>query len=228
MKHENQLVLFANMPEITLYDRNDVANQKPMAASVSPRKKACDSLNERVVDDCVFGMGMTSWKSLIDRALITGHTQLFNKSDVHTGLRKPGHDYGAIPQLPDRGAEYVKCAQLIKGKDTIARKKVAYPSIKSRCNEASGFGFQVNGTATGIYITLTIKGARMSDIHIPYACVPFTDGLVADDIERHKIYLRGQVKTNLCNQGVAGTVSSKDMGVLVAAFNKVVEGIRCQ
>lgn len=65
-------------------------------------------LAQRSVDDCVFGLGFTNWKSVIDHALLTGHFELYESEDGMLGLRKHGHRYAPIPRLPAAGAVYVQ------------------------------------------------------------------------------------------------------------------------
>lgn len=68
---------------------------------------AAGQLAQRSVDDWVFGLGFTSWKSLIDHALWSGHFELFNAGDGLYGLRKHGHRYAPIPLLPAGGVCYI-------------------------------------------------------------------------------------------------------------------------
>lgn len=64
-------------------------------------------LSQRPVDDCVFGLGFTNWKALIDHALRSGHFELFSLAESHIGLRKHGFRHAPIPRLPPAGVTYV-------------------------------------------------------------------------------------------------------------------------
>jgi len=64
-------------------------------------------LAQRHVDDCVFGLGFTNWKVVIDHALSSNHYELC-EVDGRLGLRKHGFRYAPIPTLPSGGAAYVQ------------------------------------------------------------------------------------------------------------------------
>lgn len=64
-------------------------------------------LGQLPVDDCVFGLGFTNWKALIDHALRSGHFELFSYDEIRIGLRKHGYRYAPIPRLPAAGVTYV-------------------------------------------------------------------------------------------------------------------------
>jgi hypothetical protein len=60
------------------------------------------------VDDCVFGLGFTNWKCLIDHALLTGHFELHQTDERFIGLRKFGIRYSPIPRIPNAGVVYIQ------------------------------------------------------------------------------------------------------------------------
>ncbi len=66
------------------------------------------ALSEMVVDDRVLRLGKTSWKNLLDTAIATGHTELYESSQGEFGLRKPGFRFGPIARVPDIAVPYLR------------------------------------------------------------------------------------------------------------------------
>ncbi len=65
-------------------------------------------LGQMVVDDRAFKLGKTTWRNLIDMALSTGHTEIYESEDGEFGLRKPGFRFGPIATLPEVAVGYVR------------------------------------------------------------------------------------------------------------------------
>lgn len=65
-------------------------------------------LGQMVVDDRAFKLGKTTWRNLIDMALSTGHTEMYESEAGEFGLRKPGFRFGPIATLPDIAVGYVR------------------------------------------------------------------------------------------------------------------------
>ena len=78
------------------------------------------ALAHRAVDDCVFGLGFTNWKCLIDHALLTGHFDLYEADGGHLGLRKHGYKHAPIPRLPAGAASYIQHHLLTLASDRSA------------------------------------------------------------------------------------------------------------
>lgn len=71
------------------------------------------AMSQRSVDDWVFGLGFTNWKTVIDHALQTGHYELYASEDGCFGLRKHGYRYSPIPRLPVGGSTYIQQRLLV-------------------------------------------------------------------------------------------------------------------
>lgn len=93
--------------EPSAYDLNAVDDGiiRPTPASDG---SVASVLAQRSVDDWVFGLGFTNWKTVIDHALSTGHFELYSSDDGCLGLRKHGYRYAPIPRLPTGGATYIQ------------------------------------------------------------------------------------------------------------------------
>lgn len=74
---------------------------------IFPAGSAASHLAQSSVDDWVFGLGFTNWKSVIDHALRSGHFELYLTEDGCEGLRKHGYRYAPIPRLPAGGVCYI-------------------------------------------------------------------------------------------------------------------------
>lgn len=66
------------------------------------------ALSGMVVDDRALRLGKTTWKHLLDTAIETGHTELYDAEDGQVGLRKPGFRFGPIARMPDIAVPYVR------------------------------------------------------------------------------------------------------------------------
>lgn len=102
---EMQLSFLSTEP--TGFDVNAV-DDGVIRESVPVLGSAAHALAQRAVDDCVFGLGFTNWKCLIDHALLTGHFDLFEASGGELGLRKHGYQHAPIPRLPSGAASYIQ------------------------------------------------------------------------------------------------------------------------
>jgi hypothetical protein len=97
------------------------------------------ALAQRAVDDWVFCLGFTSWKAVIDHAILTGHHEIYNSEDGVLGLRKHGYRYAPIPRLPAGGATYTQQRLLsITSEQNIAsgrneRMVAATPEFSHKC-----------------------------------------------------------------------------------------------
>lgn len=78
--------------------------QKQEMSGVAPEL----ALAEMVVDDRVLRLGKTSWKNLLDTAIGTGHTELYESSPGEFGLRKPGFRFGPIARVPAIAVPYLR------------------------------------------------------------------------------------------------------------------------
>lgn len=92
--------------EPSAFDVNAVDDGIIRPAS-SRQGSAASHLGQRSVDDWVFGLGFTNWKSVIDHALRSGHYELYASEDGCHGLRKHGYRYAPIPRLPASGVCYI-------------------------------------------------------------------------------------------------------------------------
>lgn len=65
-------------------------------------------LSRMVVDDRALGLGMTTWNRVIDAAIRTGHTEIYESEKGVFGLRKPSYRFGPIARMPAIALEYVR------------------------------------------------------------------------------------------------------------------------
>jgi hypothetical protein len=93
--------------EPTSFDINAVDDGFVRVAIVG-HEPVATVLTHSSVDDWVFGLGFTNWKSVIDHALLTGHFELYESEGDVLGLRKHGYRYSPIPRLPVAGGIYVQ------------------------------------------------------------------------------------------------------------------------
>lgn len=92
-------------------DRRDLVQPHPW-----PTGSAEMILGQMVVDDRAFQLGKTTWLNLIDTALNTGHTEMYESDEGDYGLRKPGFRFGPVAVLPDIAVGYVRERLAVKGK----------------------------------------------------------------------------------------------------------------
>ena len=81
------------------------------------------TLGQMVVDDRVFKLGKTTWRNLIDTALSTGHTEIYESEEGEFGLRKPGFRFGPIAALPEFAVSYVRERVAVSQKRRIVTKR---------------------------------------------------------------------------------------------------------
>lgn len=117
---EQQLSFLSAEPSV--FDVNAIDNGS-ICASMPIEGQASVSLAQRSVDDWVFGLGFTNWKTVIDHALRTGHYELYASDDGCMGLRKYGYRYSPIPRLPKGAITYIQQQLLVIASD---RKNAAY------------------------------------------------------------------------------------------------------
>lgn len=89
-------------------DVNAVDHGVVTERNISNHHIAADELARWTVDDWVFGLGVTNWKAVVDRALQTGHFELFRSEEGRLGLRKHGYRYAPIPRLPSPAVTYIQ------------------------------------------------------------------------------------------------------------------------
>lgn len=80
-------------------------------ADPSSNATAAETLAKMPVDDRVFSLGLTNWKSLLDYAFKTGHTELTVGPGGVPALRKPGYAFAAITRMPECGRDYIRQLQ---------------------------------------------------------------------------------------------------------------------
>lgn len=99
-------------------DRRDVVHPLPCPAG-SPEM----ILGQMVVDDRAFQLGKTTWRNLIDMALSTGHTEMYESDEGEFGLRKPGFRFGPVAVLPEIAVGYVRERLAANAKRRNGKKK---------------------------------------------------------------------------------------------------------
>lgn len=214
-----QLNLFAAPAKPARIDINSVDARTNLKPDDSGRRQAADALAERIVDDRVFSLGITTWKKVIDCALSTGHTEIFKGDDDRPGLRKSGYRYAPLPRLPERAVEYIKGRLLVMGMDALSQKKRSMPM--ERGDLPAGGSFSVKAGPHGFEIVVRAPGANIPAMLIALGKIPFTDGSQADDAKRIATFLRGQFKAHLQGSDVAIRLGAKDFAAIAAVMAKV-------
>lgn len=97
-------------PEASTCDLNAI-DHGHVAGPKHERATKVHDLSCKAVRDLAFPLGVTTWKTLIDTAMQTGHTELYSDG-FSVGLRKPGYKFAPIPKLPAGGVRYVKAKML--------------------------------------------------------------------------------------------------------------------
>ncbi len=216
-----QLNLFAAPPKPAKIDINSVNARSSLKPDDSGRRLAADALAERIVDDRVFSLGVTNWKKVIDYALSTGHTEIFDGEDNRPGLRKAGFRYAPLPRLPERAVEYIKGRLLVMGAEALAQRKRRLNA--DRGSLPSGGTFAVKAGQAGVEIDIRTPGADMRPLNIALAKVPFTDGSKTDDAKRMATYLRSQLNSHIQSSGLGLRLTAKDFAAIATAVVKLAQ-----
>jgi hypothetical protein len=108
----------------------------------APKRSAAAELSDMVVDDRVLSQGITTWRNLVDFAIRTGHTELYESEDGRQGLRRPGFRYAPISRLPERAPEYVK--DVLAGQLAARLEKLKVQQSSGRLTADDEFKVQIS------------------------------------------------------------------------------------
>lgn len=199
MNISTQLSLL-NIPEPSkTYDINRLDGTRAAVVATNSRGSASAALAARIVDDRVLHMGMTNWKAVIDRALDTGHTELFDSDHGRQGLRKHGYRYSPLPLLPERAVEYVKGRVLSLGANKLTKKVRDRLGCTSGLANAKHLTVTVIGNGIDVFVA---EGAHLTSIQVIFDQIVFSDGSDADDIKVLGKQLATALKRQASNQGL--------------------------
>lgn len=141
---------------------------------------AGEALSRMIVDDRVLFLGMTNWRALLDRAITSGHTELYPSEDGRQGLRKPGFRFGPITRMPEQGHEYVKRAVLALKLQKALSAGVALKSVRITVWET--IKLDLVARASGILIVVYEGRKAAASLELAFADLPFTTGSPASDV----------------------------------------------
>lgn len=193
------------------FDINRLDATRNTVGPASTRGSAESALAERVVDDRVFNMGMTNWKAVIDRAILLGHTELFDSEFNRQGLRTHGHRYSPVPLLPERAVEYVKSRVLVIGARKLTKKTRDQLGVTTEL--ASGKALLVKLSATTVELSVSLDDQVVS-LQVAFEEIAFSDGREADDIKVLGKQLSAALKRQASKAGLALKMVAKDVDLL--------------
>lgn len=140
---------------------------------------AGDSLGRMYVDDRVLGLGKTNWRELLDRAMASGHIELYTSDDGRQGLRIPGFRFGPIVRMPEQGPEYIKRSNF----ERVITKAVKKSSPTKSGRQAAGTVLKVEWVLSSIETSLNIYEGRKlkACLGVTMSAIPFATGQESDD-----------------------------------------------
>lgn len=198
-----------NIPEPPqTFDINRLDATRKTVGVAASRGSAESALASRVVDDRVFHMGMTNWKAVIDRAIMLGHTELFNSDFGRQGLRKHGFRYSPVPLLPERAVEYVKSRTLSIGASKLTKKLCG--QLGRTTELAKGKRLKITVNLTNIEVSVS-EGDQTTSIQVMFDQIAFSDALVADDINHLGKRLSAALKRQASSSGLNLKLASTDV-----------------
>lgn len=175
-------------------DVNAVDHGHLYPSSIPASQDVSADLASRAVDDWVFGLGFTNWKTVIDHALQTGHLELFPADESgFYGLRKHGYRYAPISRLPRSGVTYIQQQLLNRAADRVTHSK-------STPHRATPFG---SGYAYKCVVSCGTCLVEISGTADPIrVAVPVAQLAFSDDAPWSTASLRAQVDALLANAGM--------------------------
>nr|WP_192963199.1 hypothetical protein [Pseudomonas fluorescens]CEK41976.1 hypothetical protein PQBR57_0023 [Pseudomonas fluorescens SBW25] len=184
--------------------------------ALSRHGSAASHLAQSSVDDWVFGLGFTNWKSVIDHALRSGHYELYASEDGCHGLRKHGYRYAPIPRLPVGGVCYILQRLLVISAARIADRARHEKMI----------------TVTSEFAHKSVIEAGVCDLTIKQGCLVIracvqVEDLGFDDSRIECSQLAGQLLRILSNAGAQnGHLLAKGCKSLANHLVRMATGVR--
>lgn len=201
------------------YDVNSINGNKRLVPDTRPRLSAGAALKLRVVDDRVFSVGITTWKALIDLAIDTGHTELFESEDERSGLRKPGFLYAPLPRLPDRAAEYVKTRLLARGAAAYLSKRANPRKVSTELTGSRNVTVEVKGDCLAVWISS--PGGDQIHWGLNHCAFPFTDGNDDEDLKKVRSSIPARLKAHMKETGTSASLDKIQLGEISRALHEL-------
>lgn len=176
-----------------------------------------------VVDDRVLSLGLTNWKSVLDRAIHSGHTDVFDSDDGRKGLRKAGSLYALIGCMPERAVEYVKARTLVIGIEKLAAKYRKLPSSSGMLGVKDSF--IIRATSSAIEVVLNIDEETLPAILLSPEDIPFSDGCQNDDEALLSSFTRDRIKCQLKLSGREANFDDLDLSGLSKRLSDVLSAL---
>ncbi len=190
----------------------------------APSKRSAGAeLGDMVVDDRVLSQGITTWRSLIDFAIRTGHTELYESEDGRQGLRRPGFRYAPISRLPERAPEYVKDVLTGRLASYLEQKKLQLTSARVAADDT--FKAQVVLESSTFQISI-FEGRKLdSTWSFKLMDLPRTPGLQADDEEAQLAFVAKRIKRIQREGRIAGGDARLISKAVIRAVESILKNI---
>ncbi|WGK63415.1 hypothetical protein QAO71_17895 (plasmid) [Halopseudomonas sp. SMJS2] len=219
----DQLQLFKSSGPAS-YDVNSINGRKRHVPDTRPRLSAGAALKFRIVDDRVFSMGITTWKSLIDLAIDTGHTELVASDDERAGLRKPGFLYAPLPRLPDRAAEYVKTRLLAMGAAAYLSKRANPRKVSTVLTDGKNLVAVIKDDCLVIQITSMVEDTIRWELK--HCAFPFTDGDDNEDLKKIRSSIAVRLKAHMKETGTLASLDKMQLRDISQALHELGRRLR--
>ena len=183
---------------------------------------AGDSLSRMYVDDRVLGLGKTNWRELLDRAMASGHIELYSSDDGRLGLRIPGFRFGPIVRMPEQGPEYIKRALF----ERVITKAVKNSSPTKSGRQAAGDVFKVEWVLSSTETSLNVYEGRKlkACLAVTMNAVPFATGPDIDDQAVQVRYFTDRLSKEIDagddDVAALGEASARALTALLASLGK--------
>ncbi|HHH9443128.1 TPA: hypothetical protein ACP32N_005116 [Pseudomonas aeruginosa] len=186
----------------------------------APKRSAAAELAEMVVDDRVLSQGITTWRKLIDFAIRTGHTELYDSEDGRQGLRRPGFRYAPIARLPERAPEYVK--EVLSGQLAARLEKQNAQFATGRLTADESYKIQVTMEGSTFQISV-FEGRKLNATwSFKLLDLPRTAGLQEADEDAQVAFISRKVKRLQREGRISGGVPSLIGQAVIRGVNSVL------